>query len=109
MQSRLLGGGAMLLALAVALPAAAQIAVSGNDNKRRLVNGVTTVVQRSTTVGMRERISGATTMGRFEPAATSECPPEAPRMMPSEPVMTLTLKPRSISSAERMTMSTRSQ
>ena len=42
MQSRLLGGGAMLLALAVALPAAAQIAVSGNDNKRRLVNGVTT-------------------------------------------------------------------
>lgn len=47
MQSRLLGGGAMLLALAVALPAAAQIAVSGNDNKRRLVNGVTTVVQNA--------------------------------------------------------------
>lgn len=47
MKSRLLGGGAMLLALAAALPAAAQIAVSGNDNKRRLVNGVTTVVQNA--------------------------------------------------------------
>ena len=45
MQPRLLAGGAMLFALALTLPAMAQIAVSGNDNKRRLVNGVTTVVQ----------------------------------------------------------------
>lgn len=47
MKSRLLGGGAMLLALAVALPAVAQVAVSGNDNRRRLVNGVNTVVQNA--------------------------------------------------------------
>jgi DNA-binding beta-propeller fold protein YncE len=37
-----LGGAALALAL-VALPAAAQIAVSGNDNKPRLVNGVVTI------------------------------------------------------------------
>jgi len=44
MSQRLLGGGALVLALALSLPAAAQVAVSGNDNRRRLVNGVNTVV-----------------------------------------------------------------
>ncbi len=44
MRSRLLGGGAMALALALSLPATAQVAVSGNDNKRRLENGVNRVV-----------------------------------------------------------------
>jgi DNA-binding beta-propeller fold protein YncE len=44
MTSRLLGGGALALALALSLPATAQIAVSGNDNKRRLENGVNRVV-----------------------------------------------------------------
>lgn len=44
MRSRLLGG-AIALALALSLPAAAQIAVSGNDNKRRLENGQNRVVQ----------------------------------------------------------------
>lgn len=38
MRSKLLGGGALVLALAISLPATAQIAVSGNDNKRRLEN-----------------------------------------------------------------------
>jgi len=42
--SRLLGGGALALARAVSLPATAQIAVSGNDNTRRLENGVHRVV-----------------------------------------------------------------
>ncbi|MBR0680695.1 hypothetical protein GXW74_09360 [Roseomonas eburnea] len=46
MKPWLLGGGvfAFTLSLALALPAAAQIAVSGNDNKRRLENGVNRVV-----------------------------------------------------------------
>ena len=45
MRSRLLGGGgALALALALSLPAVAQIAVSGNDNRRRLDNGVNRVV-----------------------------------------------------------------
>ena len=45
MRSRLLGGGALVLALAFSLPATAQIAVSGNDSKRRLENGQNRVVQ----------------------------------------------------------------
>lgn len=44
MTSRLLGGGALALALALSLPATAQVAVSGNDNRRRLVDGANTVV-----------------------------------------------------------------
>lgn len=44
-KSGLLKGGAVALALALSLPAAAQIAVSGNDNKRRLEDGVARVVR----------------------------------------------------------------
>jgi DNA-binding beta-propeller fold protein YncE len=44
MKAALLAGAAVV-ALAAATDAAAQIAVSGNDNKRALVNGVNTVVQ----------------------------------------------------------------
>ncbi len=44
MRTRILWGAAIGLALTAA-SASAQIAVSGNDNRRRLVNGVNTVVQ----------------------------------------------------------------
>src|SRR5271165_5857991 len=70
--------------------------------------GVITVVTLLTTVGRRPRTSGATTIARFAAAATSQWPPDAPRNTPSDPVMTLTLKSRSISSAARITTSMRS-
>ena len=67
--------------------------------------GVTTVLTRLTMVGMRPRVRGATTTERLAPSAVSGWPPMAPRMTPSEPVRTLTLKSVSISRAERITKS----
>ena len=67
--------------------------------------GVVTVSTRSTIVGIRLRISGATTMAHLAPAAVSGWPPGAPRTTPSEPVTTLTLKSTSTSSAPRITKS----
>ena len=67
--------------------------------------GVMSVVTLGTTHGMRPRRSGHTMMERALSSAVSGWPPTAPRMMPSEPTRTLTLKSTSTSRAERITMS----
>ena len=70
--------------------------------------GVTVVSTSFTTVGMRPRTKGATIMASRAWAAVSLWPPDAPRMMPSEPVITFTLNLVSISSALNTTTSSRS-
>ena len=67
--------------------------------------GVMRVVTFGTTQGMRPRRSGHTMMERALSSAVSGWPPMAPRMMPSEPTSTLTLKSTSTSRADRITMS----
>ena len=67
--------------------------------------GVISVVTFGTTHGMRPRRSGHTMMERALSSAVSGWPPIAPRMMPSDPTSTLTLKFTSTSRALRITMS----
>ena len=70
--------------------------------------GVTQVSTLSTSVGMRPRTSGATMMESAAATAVSQCPPDAPRSTPSEPVSTFTLKLVSTSNALSTTTSRRS-
>ena len=72
-----------------------------------LVPGVITVLTDSTNVGMRPRTNGLITIDIFEAKAVSQWPPEAPRITPSEPVITFTLKSVSTSKAERIATSKR--
>ncbi len=66
--------------------------------------GVITVVTSGTTVAIRPRTSGAEIMVNLAVAA-SWCPPIAPRIVPSEPDITLTLNLVSISKADKITTS----
>ena len=67
--------------------------------------GVMSVVTSFTTHGILPRSNGQTMIESAESSAVSGCPPIAPRMMPSLPTSTLTLKLTSTSRAERITMS----
>ena len=59
----------------------------------------------SVIVGIRPLVRGQTIIASFASAAVSLCPPEAPRRIPLEPVMTLTLKSISTSKALKITTS----